>query len=166
VPNDAHLHLLINHLPVEGAIFGTLVLAFGLVRRWSAAQPVGLWILVVSAVSALPAYLTGEPAEHLIAGTPGFDRALAHEHEAAALWAAIAMGITGVAALATLWMGRGGRSRPRWMAGLTLVLSLWACTVLARTAQLGGMIEHPETREGYTAPPRPVRTPKPSPPAP
>src|SRR4051812_46806398 len=28
VPNDAHLHLLVNHLPVEGAIFGTLVLAF------------------------------------------------------------------------------------------------------------------------------------------
>lgn len=154
VPNAAHLHLLINHLPVEGAVLAALVLAAGLLTRWTSARPVGLALAVFAALTALPAYLTGDPAAHMMSPTPGWERALVNEHEDAAVWAAVTLGIAGVAALLTLWSGRGGRTAPRWMAPLTLALTVFACVVLARTAQLGGDIRHPEIRSGYTPPAR------------
>ena len=31
--NWAHVHLLINHIPVLGTLFGTLLLVFGIVKK-------------------------------------------------------------------------------------------------------------------------------------
>jgi hypothetical protein len=66
------------------------------------------------------------------------------EHEDAALWAIIAMESAGVVALVSLVLARRRGTVPRGALIATLVVSLWAASVVARTAQLGGMIRHTE----------------------
>jgi len=58
-----HLHLMLNHAPVLGVIFGFLVLLAGTVSRSKAIAGVGLGLLIVAGILAIPVYLTGEPAE-------------------------------------------------------------------------------------------------------
>ena len=42
--NWAHMHLLINHIPVLGMVFGTLLLAYGLVKKNEEIKRVSLGI--------------------------------------------------------------------------------------------------------------------------
>lgn len=72
--NLTHLHLLLNHLPVVGTICGAGLLAFTLSRRSNDLKRAALGLLVISALVAIPAYLTGEPAEDGVKGLPACPR--------------------------------------------------------------------------------------------
>jgi uncharacterized membrane protein len=84
--NSAHLHLLFNHVPILASAFGLVLLAWGLLRRSDPVARVGLATLVLAAVFAIPAYLTGGAAEHLVEDLPGIADATIHPHEDAALF--------------------------------------------------------------------------------
>ncbi len=64
--NGAHLHLMINHFPVIGLLFGVVILAVAQLRRNSDLARTGLVALVVIAILTIPAYLTGEPAHDIV----------------------------------------------------------------------------------------------------
>jgi hypothetical protein len=69
--SPAHLHLLLNHIPVLGTmIFAPLVLAWGLLRRSRDATLTGLLLAILLALTAVPIYLTGEPAEEQLERQP------------------------------------------------------------------------------------------------
>ena len=57
--NQAHLHLLLNHLPILGALFGLLILAGGFLLKYDTVKRTALGLFVLSAILAIPAYLTG-----------------------------------------------------------------------------------------------------------
>ena len=61
--NWAHVHLLINHIPVLGTVFGTLLLVFGMAKKNETIKRVSLGIFAIIAVATVPVYFTGEPAE-------------------------------------------------------------------------------------------------------
>ena len=61
--NGAQLHLLANHLPVIIPLVGMAVLLIGMLAKSSEIRKVGLWILLASALTAIPAYLSGSGAE-------------------------------------------------------------------------------------------------------
>ena len=69
--NGAHLHLLINHVPVLGIVFGLLLLVFGWWRKSEEIKKAALGTFVVIAFSAVAAFLTGEPAEDTVKGVSG-----------------------------------------------------------------------------------------------
>jgi hypothetical protein len=69
--NGAQLHLLTNHLPVVGSLFATLVLLSGLLFKNSSVRRTGLALLAFAALTTLPAYYSGEPAEEKIEDLPG-----------------------------------------------------------------------------------------------
>lgn len=144
--NAAHLHLMVNHLPLFAVLFALVFLALSL---WRPAVPVlrraGLVLLVVGGLGGGAAYLTGEPAEEVVEEQALVDEELIHEHEDAGTFGLISTAIAGVLALAILWRSRGGAVGGR-ATMLALVVGLWAMAVLARTAWLGGMIQHPELR--------------------
>ncbi len=149
--NDAQLHLLFNHLPVMGSLFTLLLLLWGLIRKSSEIKKVALGAMVLVALSALPAYFTGEPAEEVIEKMPGFEEAYVEEHEGMgsfALYSAIGMGIV---ALVGLLLSRG-RELHLGVALVALVANLFVAGVMGYTAHLGGMIRHPEIRSGAAPP--------------
>ena len=147
----AHFHLLLNHLPIIVPAIALAVLAVGLWKDDDKVARTGLAILVVGALSALPAYLTGEPAEDTVERLPGVTERLIERHEDAALIGAILLGVLGVAALVALWRYRGLARVPR-----RAVLGVTAGTVVAAALMgwvglLGGEIRHTEVRPAAAA---------------
>jgi uncharacterized membrane protein len=157
--NMAHLHLVLNHVPVIGTVVALGFFVVGLLRRDDAFVRSGFVLLVVIAVLGIGVYFTGEPAEHAVEGVAGVTRERIHEHEEAAEWATITLGIAGAYALWALLDARK-RAQPisRKTATIGLVILLFPTLAMARAANLGGEIRHEEARSGWTPPPRPPRS--------
>jgi hypothetical protein len=144
--NEAHIHLILTHVPVIGTLFGLLILAYALLAKKLEVAPIALGIFVLSGLAAVVVYLTGEAAEEAIEGLPGISEALVEPHEEAAVFALLAAVLLGVVSLGGLFLSR--RGLPRRLAGVTLALALLTGGVMTYTANLGGRINHPEIRSG------------------
>lgn len=142
--NWPHIHLLLNHAPLFGAVFGTLLLALALWRRQELTHT-ALYVLVFSGFAAIVVFLTGEPAADALANAP---EALVDRHEDLAGVATILTGLAAAAALLALLIPPRFGALARWMNGTVLALALGASALLAWTANLGGQINHPEIRRG------------------
>ena len=146
--NWAHLHLLSNHLPVVGTVFGVGLLGWAVLRRNDTVQRVALGTFVVVALLALPAYFTGEPAEGVVEHAAGVGQASIGAHETAALAALIGVELVGFGALIALFRAGGGRSLSVLATRAVLVMAIVTAGLLAWTANLGGRIRHAEIRPG------------------
>ena len=149
--NVAHLHLILNHVPVLGTAFGLGLLTFALWRKSEEVKKAALGLFVISALLAIPVYLTGEPAEEIVEELPDVSHANIEEHEEAAEVAFIGVLALGVAALAGL-VWRRGRTVPTGFASGILAASVAVCGLMAWTANLGGQVRHTEIRSGTSAP--------------
>lgn len=150
--NQAHWHLLFNHVPIFGALAGALLLAAGLLQRQNALVRAGLWALVLAVAVGLPAQLTGPGAAQVIKDMPRVSQALIKNHAQAArlgYWVLVATGT--LALLAELQL-RQGAARARQLAWGTLLGAVLSLGLLARAGNLGGQISHPEIREGFGTP--------------
>ena len=143
--NSAHLHLLINHIPVLAMLFSLLLLLYGLIRDSGEVKRAALGGIVLAALTAVPSYFSGEAAQTRVEAMPVTD-AQVEMHEEAAETAVVFTGLAGAIALVGLWAGRRSERLPRWTIILTLLLALGATALLARTANLGGQIRHTEIR--------------------
>jgi hypothetical protein len=141
----AHLHLMLNHVPVVGAPLLALLLGIGLLRRSGELVGVSLALAIGLALATLSVYLTGEPAEELVEHAPWFREALVETHEghaAVALFAVLASGVMAAAALALR-----GRPRPgAFLARLTWAGLALSTLLLGRAAWSGGQVRHEEVR--------------------
>ena len=144
--NPAHLHLMLNHVPLFGALAVTILCAVALFKRQQGLARGGLFVAVLTAVLALVVYLTGEPAEEQVEHLPGVSEAVLETHEEIALIATVAVGAFGVLALVSLFAFRHGVTM-RFTRAL-LVLSFLPLAAIAYTAYLGGQIRHSEIRPG------------------
>src|SRR5690349_11656458 len=122
--NWAHVHLFLNHVPVLGTIFGAALLLAGLIGRNGVLQKTGLVVVVVVALFGLPVYFTGEPAEEVVEHLPGVDRHIIHEHEAAAKFAIVGLGILGIVAAGGLILSRKTPAQLTKVVGVALALAL------------------------------------------
>lgn len=143
----AHVHLLLNHVPVLGTIFALALVGYGTVRGSDDVVKASLWTLGAVGVASVAVYLTGEPAEELVGGLPGVSEAILERHEEAALWATVGGGAVGALAFLGLFLYRGA-SVPRRFAGGALVAALALTGVMGWTANLGGQVRHTEIRPG------------------
>ena len=142
--NSAQFHLLLNHLPVIIPILGAPILVVGILTKSSDTQKVGLCLLILSALIAIPTYLTGGPAQRLIKNYPNVSRLAISEHEEAAQLSLIAIEIVGAISLLLLVWAQLGKQIPRTAWATVLFLSVSSTGLIVRTAHLGGQIRHEE----------------------
>ena len=143
--NGAYWHIATNHIPVIAMPFIFFLLLGGLLRKSQDLIQASYVAAIVVALITIFVWKTGGPAARIIRGLPEIQRADIHEHAQAAdfgLWAAE---IVGALALVGLWIGRSGNHSSRWGVFI-LIVALWASTVEARVAHLGGLIRHSEIR--------------------
>ena len=150
--NLAHLHIAINHTPV---VLVPAVFALVAVAAWRRSVPVlrtGIVVAWVAGLFGLATYFTGDPAADLVmAQEKAQARTLdpiVEKHDDSAAWA---LGACVLLAGAGVWAWRRGGLRREVTVPL-LVLSALGTAILARTAELGGRIRHPEARSGFVAP--------------
>jgi uncharacterized membrane protein len=147
--NWAHIHIMINHTPIIGAVFGFAFLAYAVWRKSAELEKVGLGILVIVAVTAIATFLTGDPAEQfLVSVVPGIPESVRDRHctlAAVAMGASIAAGVCALVGLAVSWRAKAPHRGLLWaclpLAGVALVLMAW-------TGHRGAQIRHTEIRPG------------------
>lgn len=147
----AHIHLLLNHIPIIGTIFAFCLLLLGYIRHSEELKEVSLGAFVVIMFITLPAFLSGTGAAQKIKDEPGISMDMINIHQGAAMLAFLLMIITGCFALVGWWQSRG-KSRPQsWVMGAVILFSILTLGQMARTGNLGGEIRHPEIRSGDAA---------------
>lgn len=137
---------MLNHVPLIGIGFVTLLLIVALIMKNSTMIDVALVFVIIVALWAVPAYLTGEPAEEVVEGLPGISESMIEEHEEAALTAFIFVEVVGGLALLSLLVRKFSVKSGMVLTILTLVGIIIGGGLIAWTANLGGKINHPEIR--------------------
>jgi uncharacterized membrane protein len=143
---------MLNHIPVLGIAFGLALVSLALLRKSEELKRISLGFLIVIALLAIPAYLTGEPAEELVEDLPGVSKSSIEQHEEAAEVAFAGVLSVGAAALGGLIFFQRRKVVPNWLSVIVLVLSLIVFALMARTANLGGFIRHAEIRPDFQPP--------------
>lgn len=140
----AYLHLLVNHLPLFGALFGTVALVWGLLKHNAGMKTAGLIFLIAASAGGWMAHISGEQAEHFAEDLPTVLRQTVHEHEEAAETTHLFVVPLGVLAILALYLDKKGS---RWTP-LTLwtvaVLGAATCITAGIAAETGGHIIHTE----------------------
>jgi hypothetical protein len=148
--NAAHLHLILNHLPVVGAPGVALLLMLGLLRKSADVQKAALIFAVLVGLTAIPVFLTGDPAESVVEDIPGVLHSQIEAHEEAADITLATTSFLGALALGGLIAFRRRERPPAAFMQAVLVVALASAGVLGWTANLGGKIRHTEIQ---SAPP-------------
>ncbi len=144
--NDAHFHLVVNHLPIVGTLIGFLVLSVGLIMKKPEVKNTALGIFIFSALTTIAAFLTGEGAEEIVENLPGISETLIHQHEEYAELFYTIMLILGGLSLITLFLQY--KKLPFYKYGfvLILLLSMVSIGVAKYVGTSGGEITHIEIR--------------------
>lgn len=148
--NDAHLHMIFNHFPIIGSIFGFCILLAGIVLKNKSIQQTAFVLLIISAVFGLLTMRTGEGAEE-IAENLGASHDIIHEHEEIAEKFIILLYLTGAVSLIALIASIKNHSKAKTLAFITMLLALGSSILSKPVGTSGGEIRHSEIREGFTA---------------
>jgi uncharacterized membrane protein len=142
--NLAHIHLLLNHFPTIGFGIGLGLFLVGLIGKNDYLQRVSFVIFFLIALLAIPTYMSGNAAQEVLKDTPEVSQSLIRVHEDAALLAFVVMQITGFVAWLGLWQFRLISRLASWSTASVLLLSIVTFGLMARAANIGGEIRHPE----------------------
>jgi uncharacterized membrane protein len=144
--NWAHVHLIINHVPVIGTLGAILLLVYSLARKSEEVKIVSFGVFAIIALITLAVYFTGEAAEKVVKDLPGVTETYIGRHEEIASFTLVLIELLGVASLAGIMLFQRSGAVPRWVVVMILVLSLITAAAVNITANLGGQIRHTEIR--------------------
>lgn len=144
--NDAHLHMVFNHFPIIGSIFGFGILLVGIILKNKSVQHTAYVLLIIAAILGLATMRTGEGAEE-IAEELGISHDIIHEHEEIAEKFAILLYLTGAVALLSLITSLKNHAKAKIFAFVTLFLALASSILSKPVGTSGGEIRHTEIRE-------------------
>lgn len=148
--NSAHWHLLLNHLPIYAAIFGSLGLLFGLILKQRILRRAAYLLFILVGLAAYPVFSTGESAEDIVE-EQGVSHDIIHEHEESAenvVWGLYALGVAGIIGW---FIHRPYTDDPPWFNWVVLAGSTVLIFLLFSTMSSGGKIQHKEIRGEETS---------------
>jgi uncharacterized membrane protein len=148
--NYAHLHLLLNHVPVIGSIVGLGLFLVSFFGKNEDLRRSSYIIFAAVALFALMTFFSGFGAEQMIKG-PGVSDALIDRHKGSALLSIWFMEITGALCLIGLWRAQTTGQPSRRNVTAVLIFSVLTVILMARTGNTGGDIRHPELRPSSEA---------------
>ncbi len=143
--NAAHLHLVLNHIPVVGVPLSLLILLYGFWAKKEEAVHAAKLLFIGIALLTFPVFFSGEPAEDVIRNLPGFEKGYVHPHEEAGEVAFVLTSILGGVSLLSVLLSKKELIR-RYSPIVIALLALATTITLGWTANLGGQIRHPEIR--------------------
>jgi uncharacterized membrane protein len=154
--NDAHLHLLVNHIPILGTMFGTGILIAGILFRNKVVKNCAYVLFITSAICALLAMNTGEGAEELVEDLPNIGHQIIHEHEEIAEKFAILMYVLGAFSILGLVANQKKHAKSKLLAVIIAAIGLITFAIGTKVGTTGGEIRHTEIRTNYN--PSPTNT--------
>jgi uncharacterized membrane protein len=153
--NEAHIHLLVNHLPIIIPIIAIIARITAIFLKSDALKQFALILLILSGIFSFAAMQSGEKAEHLLEGTIFFSETHVEAHEEAAEVYAIFSYVIAVFAAIALWAEMTKKKFALLLTEITLGLCIVSMYFAQKTGTTGGEIRHEEIRQGFVAPPSP-----------
>ena len=151
--NDAHLHLVVNHFPIIGSIFGLGILISGLVLKNRTVVNIAYFLFVISAIFGFASMYTGEGAEEMVEDLPSVGDQIIHEHEEMAEKLAIILYVLAVISLVGLYLNFKQHTKAKLLSYLVLVIAIVGVIVGKEVGTTGGEVRHTEIRtDGTTSP--------------
>lgn len=144
--NNAHFHLVVNHLPIVGILIGTLVLVAGLLIKKSEVNLTAFGIFIFSAITSVAAFYTGEGAEEIVENISGISETLIHTHEEFAESFFTITLILGVLSLVGFVAELKKLKYTKYLTILILLLAITDGVVAKYVGTSGGEIRHSEIR--------------------
>jgi uncharacterized membrane protein len=138
----AYLHLLSNHFPILGSLFGILLLVVALLKPNLNTTFSAYIILIISGIGGIVAYFTGEPAEESIEHVRGISHKVIHIHEEMAENSLFFIFLLTATAIIGLWAERAKWESTKKIELFALVVGIVAFILFAFTGYLGGHIRH------------------------
>jgi len=145
--NDAHLHMVVNHFPIIGTIFGLGILIVGLFLKNKSIQHTAYVLFAIAAIFGFLSMNTGEVAEELVEELPNVGDEIIHENEEIAEKFVILLYLTGAVALLSLFMSVKNHAKAKFFAYATLILAIGTAVLSKNVGTSGGEIRHTEIRE-------------------
>lgn len=146
--NNAHWHLVFNHLPIIIPIVGLLTMIGGFIFRSEAVKRTSYFIFTLGALSTIPAFATGEGAEEAVEHIQGIDEKFIKIHEEAAEKFAVLSYILGGISLIGLWASFKEKTFSNIIAFVTIAFSVVVLMLAKQTGTTGGEIRHTEIKVG------------------
>lgn len=148
--NDAHLHMVVNHFPIIGTIFGLGILIAGLILKNTATKNVAYVLFIVAAIFAAFSMGTGEGAEEIAEKLPDVTDQIIHEHEEMAEKFALVLYALGATSLVGLFLNFVKNSNEKFVSYMAIVIAAVAVFLAQQTGTTGGEIRHTEIRTNAT----------------
>jgi uncharacterized membrane protein len=151
--NWPHIHLLLNHVPVLGVLFGLILAVVAFWLNHAELKKIALWVSLVAGAAAGLVYFTGEQAEEALLRAPGIPQPLVLAHDDAAFYAVVAAVVLAVLSVVALVLMRRKARWPGWLAPAWFLVAVLTAGLISWTANLGGRIRHPEIASTATQAP-------------
>jgi len=157
--NLAHVHLLLNHFPTIGMMVGLGVFIAAIIAKSDDLKRASLVVFFGIALLSIPTFASGTAAELALSKSPEVSKVMIDAHETAALLALGFMELTGALAWLALWQYRRMARLPQGTVTAVLIAGVVTFGLMARAADIGGEIRHPEVRTGVAVDPASVKPP-------
>ena len=148
--NEAHFHLIVNHLPIVGVLIGLLVLFIGFILNKPQLKVTALGIFIFSAVASVAAFYSGEGAEDIVENITGISETLIHTHEAYAERFFTSILVLGFVSVVTMFLKIESPKYAKYGFMLILVPSVLSTVLAKYVGTSGGEIRHTEIRTDTT----------------
>jgi hypothetical protein len=138
-------HLLLNHVPLIGLVFGLVFFLVGLMRSSEPALRAGLRIFLVMGIVALPVVGSGLLSASILANAAWLDaHALSTHRLAGLLTLTVLLGLGTLSGVAVFTSTRDKRVIPVRVRRAVLFFAIAALGANLLTARLGGALRHSE----------------------
>ena len=144
--NDAHLHMVVNHFPIIGTIFGFGILITGLLFKSNTTKNVAYALFIVAAIFAAFSMGTGEGAEELVEDMPSVGKKIIHEHEELAEKFALVLYFLGALSLTGMYFNFKNHSKAKLVSFIVLTTAAVGVFLAQQVGTSGGEVRHTEIR--------------------
>ncbi len=144
--NEAHLHMVVNHFPIIGIIFGLGILITGIVLKNNSVKTVAYVLFIVAAIFAALSMGTGEGAEELVEDMPTIGKQIIHEHEENAETFALVLYVLGGLSLLTLFFNVKKMVYEKYTTIAIVIIAAIGVFLAKEVGTSGGEIRHTEIR--------------------
>jgi uncharacterized membrane protein len=145
--NDAHVHMVVNHFPIIGTIFGLGILISGIVMKNNVIKNVAYVLFCISAIFGFASMFTGEGAEEIAENLPSITDQIIHEHEEMAEKLALVLYVLAGVSLIGLFMNFKKHAKANLVSYLALLIAVAGVFLGKQTGTTGGEVRHTEIRE-------------------
>lgn len=145
--NDAHLHMVVNHFPIIGTIFGLAILIASMIWKNTTLRNTSYVIFITAAIFAFASMFTGEGAEEITEGLQGVTHEIIHEHEELAEKLAVLLYVLGFVSILGLITTAKNHAKAKLVSFLALFIAIVGVILAKSVGTSGGEIRHTEIRE-------------------